>query len=415
MDKKDILALIDQEKDELIDLCAKLLQIPSENPPGDSVLISDFIVKYLKDNGFEVEVLESDPRRLNLISSYSQGEGKELVFCGHSDTVPVGDLSLWTHDPFSGEIIDGVLYGRGASDMKCGLGGLMFAMAFIKKHNLPINGKISLVVVPDEETGSQHGVIWLFDNKKITGDGCIIAEPSGDFNPTIGQKGAGSFELTVKGVPGHGSLAPLVGKNAIALCMEALGKIKAITDKKIPVPAEVAELVKISQKNIVELKNPLCAEILERISFNIGTIKGGSALNVIADSCTVEVDCRLPFGITRDEYISQVRAVLDEMELEYTLTEIGAKSTANFTSANDPVCRAIVDNIAYVKNVTDEAYGILQWACSDARYFRQNNIPVLQYGPAELSTIHGLNEHVKVDKIVDCAKVYVLAALDFLR
>lgn len=99
--------------------------------------------------------------------------------------------------------------------------------------------------------------------------------------------------------------------------------------------------------------------------------------------------------------------------MEYEITRFGFKSNANHTSADDPVCRAIIDNISYVTD--HEAYGVMQWASSDARVFRSHQIPVLQYGPAYLPSIHGYNEKVKVENIIRCCKVYAAAVIDYLH
>ena len=151
MNKEDILKLVEDEREDVINLCSKLLQIPSENPPGDSTEVSAFIKSYLNENGIETVEYEPDPKRFNIIASIGKEGGKELIYCGHSDTVPVGDLSKWDFNPFSGEVKDGLLLGRGASDMKGGLAGILFAAVFLKKHGIELDGKLTLAVVPDEE------------------------------------------------------------------------------------------------------------------------------------------------------------------------------------------------------------------------------------------------------------------------
>lgn len=415
MNKEDLLKYFDQDKDLLLDICKNLIKIPSENPGGDSLAISKYIKDLLEEYGIEVEVHKSADKMINLIAKIGNDEGKNLIYCGHSDTVPVGDRSKWEFDPFEGEIVDGILRGRGASDMKCGLGGLIFSLIYLKKHNIDINGSLTLAVVPDEETGTDFGVPYLFENKLLKGDGALIAEPSGDLNPTIGQKGSGAFTLTVYGEPGHGSLAPLSGKSAIENAILAINKLRGYTDKKIEVPEELEELIEVSKQYVIEkeVNGEKLAQIFERCSFNLGVIKGGTARNVIADKCLVEIDSRLPFGIERDKFLKDVKDILNSLDIEYDFEESGFKSNANYTPAEDPICKYTVDNISYVKN--QKAYGVLQWACSDARYFRQNNIPVLQYGPAILETIHGFNERAEVQDIIDCAKVYILTAVDFLN
>jgi len=412
--KQRLIDEVEAKKEELIELCSSLIQIPSENPPGDSTEISEFIANYLSQYGIDTDWHESNEKMYNLVSRIGTGEGKELVYCGHTDVVPAGDRSKWDFDPFSGEVKDGWMLGRGASDMKAGLAGIIFAFALLKRLDIKLPGQLTLAIVPDEETGGDYGVPWLLEKGLVKGDGALIAEPSSPLNPTIGQKGSYWFELEVFGEPGHGSLSPLAGNNAITDAIAAIEKIRSLWDLTIEIPEDVQELVEVTKKYMreVEEEREKFQPVLEKITVNIGTIQGGTKSNVIPESCKAQIDCRLPFGVTQDEVTSYLHKSLDELGIRYEIRPFGFRSHANFTPAEDPVCRAIVDNIAFVTG--QEAYGVLQWASSDARHFRDHNIPVLQYGPAYLPSIHGYNEKVLVEDIIRCAKVYVAAVIDFL-
>ncbi|TDQ36541.1 M20 family metallopeptidase [Aureibacillus halotolerans] len=411
--KQRLLQAVDEHQEELLGLVSSLIQIPSENPPKDSTDVTHFVYNYLKKNDIEMEIHEASPKMYNLVGKIGSPEGKKLIYCGHTDVVPAGDLSKWDFPPFSGEIVDGWMLGRGASDMKAGLGGIMFAAVLLKRLNVELPGELVLAIVPDEETGGEDGVPWLLENNLIHGDGSMIAEPSSPNHPTLAQKGSCWFKLTVTGVPGHGSLSPLEGVNAITDAIRAIAEIRKVYELEIEPPEEVKEILRVSNDYMRLHEREKYEGILEKISCNIGTIHGGTKSNVVPDSCTVEVDCRLPFGITQNEVYALIENKLDEMGIIYQIEPFGFRSNANFTSPNDPVCRAIVDNITYVTN--EEAYGVMQWASSDARHFRDYNIPVLQYGPAYLPSIHGYNEKVKTEDIIRCAKVYLLAAIDFLN
>lgn len=412
--KQQLVDEVEKRKDELIELCSSLIRIPSENPPGDSTEASEFVSDYLKQFGLEVDWHEASEKMYNLVSSIGNEAGKKLIYCGHTDVVPAGDLSKWDFDPFSGEVVDGWMLGRGASDMKGGLAGIIFAFTLFKRLGIELPGQLTLAIVPDEETGGEYGVPWLLEKNLINGDGCLIAEPSSPLNPTIGQKGSYWFELEVFGEPGHGSLSPVAGNNAIVDAIAAIEKIRTLWDLDIHMPEEVRDLVDISKRYLreVEEEREIFQPVLERITVNIGTINGGTKSNVIPESCKVQVDCRLPFGITHEEVSDYLKKELDSLGIRYSIRLFGFKSIANYTSAQDPVCKAIVENIEFVTK--DEAYGVMQWASSDARHFRDHHIPVLQYGPAYLPSIHGYNEKVLVEDIVRCAKVYVAAVVDFL-
>ena len=412
--KAQLLEAVEKHQDELIAFCSKLIQIPSVNPPGDTTEITAFIENYLQDVGITYQKYEAADKMFNLVASIGSGEGKELIYCGHTDVVPVGDLSKWEFNPFSGEVKDGWMLGRGASDMKAGLAGIIFATKLLKKLNIELPGKLTLAIVPDEETGGEFGVPWLLERGFVQGDGCLIAEPSSPLNPTIGQKGSYWFELEVRGEPGHGSLSPLAGRNAIVDAIRAIQEIRTLWDLEITIPEEVLPLIEVSKKYMREVEKDRLKyqEVLEKITVNIGTIEGGTKSNVIPDYCKVQVDCRLPFGITQEEVTEILKHKLDGLAIDYSIKRFGFKSVANYTPAENPVCQSVVENISFVTG--QEAYGVMQWASSDARHFRQYNIPVLQYGPAYLPSIHGYNEKVRVEDIVRCAKVYITAAVDFL-
>ncbi|MCO7174859.1 M20 family metallopeptidase [Sporolactobacillus kofuensis] len=411
--KDQLIQKLLSRKEELIELCSNLLKINSENPEGDSTEITQFIDEYLKEAGLETKIYEAAPKRFNLISEI-KGEGnKRMILCGHTDTVPAGDRSKWSFDPFSGEVKDGYLLGRGASDMKGGVAGIVFAMAFLKKEGISLPGNLTLALVPDEECGDIYGVPWLLKNNHLSADGALIAEPASPLNPTIGQKGSCCFKVTVYGKPGHGSLAPFAGRSAIVDCMRAIKEVQTVTDLEIKIPEDVLPLIDLSNEYIRGSGMKGYDKVLKKITCNVGTIKGGTSSNVVADKCEVQFDCRLPFGTTQEEVYDYVKTKLNQLGIDYSIERFGFRSNANYTPAEDPICKSVVDNISYVKN--DHGYGVLQWACSDARHFREYNIPVLQYGPAETETIHGFDERVKVQDVVDCALVYVLAALDFLQ
>lgn len=138
--KMQLVDEVENHQEELIDFCSKLIQIPSVNPPGDTTEITAFIEHYLNDVGIAYQKYEAADKMFNLVASIGNDEGKELVYCGHTDVVPVGDLSKWDFDPFSGEVKDGWMLGRGASDMKAGLAGIIFATKLLKKLNIELPG-----------------------------------------------------------------------------------------------------------------------------------------------------------------------------------------------------------------------------------------------------------------------------------
>jgi len=259
---------------EVINLASELIQVPSENPPGNMKEIAILIRDYLKRAGLSVVSSESTSGKTNIVAELDFGDGPTLILNGHMDVVPAGDLNQWSWDPFGGELQDGYLLGRGASDMKAGLAGLLVALKRIALSD-NLHGHVILMAVPDEETGGEFGTRWLLENG-ITGDACLIAEPSG-INPTIG---------------------PVVGTNAIHLMKDVIDTIYSLWDTEWPIPETARRLIAQSREILKEEGHIAPASVLDRVTVNVGTISGGEKVNMIPSQCEAAFDMRIPIGTT---------------------------------------------------------------------------------------------------------------------
>jgi succinyl-diaminopimelate desuccinylase len=421
-----VLEEIEATSDELIQLAGDLIRIPSENPPGDCTKVGNFIAGHLRAAGLDPEVHDAGEGRLSIVvhrpaAAAAAGDDsttvrRHLVLAGHTDVVPVGDLSRWTFPPFAGDVVDGYLRGRGASDMKAGLAGIIHTLVVLHRLGVPLAGKLSLAAVPDEEQGGPRGADWLLDQGVLDGaSGAIIAEPAERTHPTIGQKGSNWFRMTIEGKPGHGSLQPLNGVNANLLAAKAIVALQQLWDMKPSAPADVLELIESSKTFAEEREGyaPGIGAVFEHVTVNIGTVHGGTSSNVVADRCVVDVDTRVPIGLTRAEVLARVDELLAEAGVEATIEPLGFRSEPNWTLPSDPI---VTELVGALRELTGDptAEGVLQWASSDARTFRSHGIPVLQYGPAELSTIHGFDEKAPVADVILAARTYALTTLRYL-
>lgn len=413
-----LLAQVDERRDELIRLASQLIQIPSENPPGNSAPIANAIAAYLAEHGISSKQHVAPGEHVNLLASLQgQRDGHRLILCGHTDVVPAGDRSRWEFSPESGEVRDGYLLGRGASDMKAGLAGLLVAMAILKPYEDRLPGEVILAATDDEETGGRYGVSWLLSEGHLQGNACLIAEPSSPLSPTIGQKGSAWTRLIFTGKPAHGSLAPIEGESANLKAAKATLALQKLFEMPVTVPEELQEVLAVSQEYIRQVRpNPRSAELLDHVSVNVGILQGGTKANIVADQCVLEVDIRLPFGATPEQVDSCIETLLAAEGLsrgtDYTSEHMGFRGPANYTLPSETIVQAVLRSIEAVRG--QQATAVLQWASSDARHFRRHGIPVLQYGPADLPTIHNINEKVRVEDIVTAAKVYLLTVLDYL-
>lgn len=411
--KNELWRAIDEKKEDLVKLCSQLISIPTENPPGDMEDITLFICDYLKNKDISHEVLRPKENKPNIIANYGKEEGTKLLFNGHSDVVPVGDLKKWNFDPFSGEIRDGKILGRGTSDMKGGLACILFVMGLLKENDISLNGQLILTIVPDEEISGDMGTKWLVEEGIVDGDYCVVAEPTGYDNCEVGQKGALWLKLDATGTSAHGSLSPYVGENAISKLMNALDEIQKLTEIHGEYEGEVKEVMLESKRVAKEcLKAPNVENILDHITVNIGEIHGGTKTNMVADHAEACVDIRIPIGINSSEILDKVDKIIEDLGGGITYT-YSWRSEPNYVSINSPLVKSVKANAKDVLNMDITA--TYQWASSDARYFRYKGIPTIQYGPANTEGIHSYNETVDIKDLISSAKVYTGMILDLLK
>lgn len=413
-----LLEEIDRRADELLELAGAMIRIPSENPAGDCTEIAEFTAGWLRERGLDADVIgDAASGRLNVLSrSGDAADGdRHLVLAGHYDVVPVGDVERWGFPPFAGDVVDGSLRGRGASDMKAGLAGALFVYGLMAELGAPAAGSLTFLAVCDEETGGRGGADWVLEQGHLDGvTAGVIAEPAERSHPTIGQKGSNWFRMTIDGRPGHGSLQPLHGVSANLLAARAIVALQELWQMVPNAPEDVRELIAESKAYAEEREGygPGIGDVFEHVTVNVGRISGGTSTNVVADRAVVEIDTRVPIGLSRAEVNARIAEILECEGIEATIEPLGFRSEPNWTLPSDPIVETLIGALRDISG--SEAKGVLQWASSDARTFRSHGIPVLQYGPAELATIHGFDEKAPVADVILAAKVYAVTALRYL-
>jgi succinyl-diaminopimelate desuccinylase len=376
-------------------LCSDLVRIKSENPPGDTRDVIQYIREFTDSLGIPTQVIRGRGGKYNLVSANPTGR---LLLCGHVDVVPALPDG-WNDDPFSGKIVGGKVSGRGATDMKGGCASILWACKkFLEKEDvLPAD----LAFVCDEETSGTYGIRRLLDKNLLIPCDCIIAEPTPALNPNIGQKGLMRLRLKFSGEPGHGSLYPVRGVSAI---MEAYAILQFLNElhqtRYEPSDPDLACLIHESSVILGELLDMEEAEIiLSRLMFNPGKIEGGEKANIIAQRCTLELDLRVPWGCSMTNLLETIRA--HALRAEITM---GTMSEPNSTPRDARVVSRLLQEIRKVHG--RPANPIVQWAASDARYLRKEGFPVVEYGPGEIPALHAINEYVTIASLENASTVY---------
>lgn len=414
MKHEELRSLVENKKDDLINLCCEMIHIPSVNPPGEMDQMVEYLCEYLEKHKILYEIVKGNEKTPNIIARMGKKGRRVLLLNGHCDVVPVGNLDKWNFDPFCGEVHDGKILGRGTSDMKTGLAGLLFAMGLLADNNIALNGEVVLSIVPDEEVSGQFGTKWLVENGVIHGDACLVAEPTGYFNCEIGQKGCCWIKLMASGEPAHGSLSPFVGDNAINKLMKVLNKIESIRDITPRYDDETAVVMERSRDMAKRLLTAKGAHhVLNHCTVNIGKINGGTKVNMVPDYAEAEVDVRIPLGVTCEMVEEQLIRIIRETGVNGVTYSFSWHSEPNSTSDKEEIVEIVANHVSEVWG--EPLNRTYQWASSDARFFRYAGIPTLQYGPANLEGVHAYNETVDVQDVINATKIYICTITDFLN
>src|SRR4051794_8372365 len=158
------MSLSDELQDETAEVLARLIRFNTVNPPGDERACQEWLAGYLEDAGLNCELYAAEPERPNLVARLPGGDGPTLGYLSHVDTV-LADAGDWSAGPWSAEVRDGFLYGRGAVDMKDQTAAEAVALATLARNGVKPGGEIKLISVVDEETGGALGAQWLTENR----------------------------------------------------------------------------------------------------------------------------------------------------------------------------------------------------------------------------------------------------------
>ncbi|MGQ9469985.1 MAG: M20 family metallopeptidase [Nitrososphaerales archaeon] len=402
---------VESLKGELLKLASSLIRARSENPPGDTSEVANVAEDYLKTIGLSTRRIEPIKGHVNVISEIGNGD-YGLILCGHIDTVPIGDVNRWSFDPFSGEVVEGRILGRGATDMKGGVASILTAFKALIKYEGILNERITIALFCDEETGGQYGARWFVQNQLIKGKAMIIGECSNyhGLGHTIisGERGVLWSRLKFDGIPHHGS-RPMLGDNAIIHAVKALSKLKSSILSKVKTPYEAMKLVKWGKKVLMEdykdRRNLKPHYAIDHYTLNVGVIKGGIKANIVADSCEVELDLRIPIGGSRAEAEEIIKNLAEGSNIEYM-----NYAPPSFTPPESDLIKVLRRvNQSVFKEKTP---AICITATTDAHYLRSAlNIPVVSYGPGYEEACHAYNESVDAIDVLGCAKVYAQTAM----
>lgn len=397
---------------EALSLLRRYLRVPSMNPPADTREAAQLFRDELAKVGITAKLYEAGPKGQTNLVARLEGKNKSkkpLVLMSHFDVVPV-DRAAWKVDPFGGVVQDGAIWGRGALDMK-GI-GIMQLMAVItmKKNGIVPDRDIILFATCDEESGGDLGVRWMLKNHPDDVAGEYVLDEGGFGTRDVLQKGKLVFGISVaekqpawlriraKGTAAHGSQP--IPDNANMTLLRAIEKAMAAppSGKRHPVIAEMLATVG-GTLDANKLTNAI-----QKNTLTLTTLKAGVGdplkVNVIPSTAEATLDCRLLPGVNVDEFISDMRARINDPRVSVELlTTIDDTPASSFTSPMFEALRRVIKK----HHPSAEVTPMMIPYSTDSPKFRRKGIPAYGFTPMILTgeliaTMHSDGERIPVDQ-----------------
>ncbi len=325
-------------REEAIELLQELIRLDTVNPPGHETRAAELLRDYLEGAGVACELYARAPDRANLVARLpGRGSGPRLLLLSHTDTV-LADPAEWTVDPWSGELRDGCVWGRGALDMKGQVAASAVAMATLAREGFRPHGDLIFAATADEELGEgeDFGLSWLCrEHPEAVRCEYAINEGAGDrleiggrvfYLCATAEKMSSPFQLRVHGRSGHASM-PAIADNALVKAARLVERLAAFRPQPTLGPETEAFLAAVAGRvppaeealGAARAVDSVAAEVLEPLlSLTVAPtmIEASRKRNVIPGLCEVTVDCRLLPGQTQEEAEAALRAWLGEGEYE---------------------------------------------------------------------------------------------------
>ena len=361
---------------DAIELLQRLVQIPSPNPPGDTVAIADFVAEQMRAIGCEVRqpAPPQKPEARNTIATLGAGEPRVMLHA-HIDTVPIAatEAENWSVDPYAAKLQNGALYGKGSIDDKAVLASMMLTMMEAAQQD-NLAGTLVLAAAAEEEVGGQLGTKWLADGGHLpVCDFIIVGEQTGNKVATA-HKGVLRATVRTTGKSVHAT-NPDRGVNAIV----AMSKIiAALHHYHLDLSRLIHPVVGV----------PTC---------NIGVIAGGSTANAVPDACAIKLDRRMIPGEKPEDVVEELRAVIESVHLAPATAIVGDIVYSRwFDSAlNTEYARSFMD--CAHEQLSDDPGPIGYLPGSDAKHLMDlARGDMIIFGPGSYEVAHAADEHVRL-------------------
>ena len=372
------------QESRVLSLLKELIATNSENPPGQE----DAVARVLRDH-MEAQSIScvsvGSSKRPNLIFSSHDSQRGTLILHGHMDTVPIGKLENWSHDPFGSEVVNGLLYGRGACDMKGPVAALAEALIIYtdERHEEPL----LMLSTSDEESGCS-GAEEVAKSGELAGVKYgVCAEPT-DLQVLVGEKGLFWSRVVATGKSAHGS-RPEEGVNAITECLDA---ISVLTSEEYPYEKD---------------------SLLGTPTMNVGLIKGGIKVNVVPDTCEAQLDMRIVKGQTPESVLKMMNERLRSSGLaDHVRVEYIHGKPAVLTPTDSVIVETTVDAVGRLMGV-HPTLGTATYGTDCSVLQPKNGIQNIICGPGSIEQAHQPDEYIRLDQLYKSVEIYLEIARRF--
>jgi len=358
-----------------VQLTKELVRMNTINPPGHEESCARHLGALLENAGFRIRYHSYGETRVNLVASIGGTSSKPpLCLTGHIDTVPLG-AAAWTMDPFAGDTADGKLYGRGTSDMKCGVAALTVA-ALNSARFLHSTAGVTLVITAGEETGCEGAFHLQRDGVLERAGAVVVAEPTSNY-PFVGHKGALWLRAKTRGVTAHGSM-PKKGVNAVYKAARAVSQLEAF-----------------------RFENPPHA-LMGQATLNVGTIRGGLNINSVPDEAEITIDIRSVPTVDHANLIETLALQLGpDVELE-PLMDLEPV----YTDASDPWMQTVFEVMTPLLGERPQSRVATYFTDAAALNLAYRNPPTVILGPGEPQMAHQTDEYCTMQRVGVAVEAY---------
>jgi acetylornithine deacetylase/succinyl-diaminopimelate desuccinylase family protein len=367
---------------ELVSILSDLIALPSPYPPGTSVEICAYATKRLRKAGYKVEIARKVKGVDNVVARRKgKSKGPVIAFNAHVDTVGVGERGNWKSDPYKALVKGGLVYGLGAGNCKGSMAVQLWLAEEIARRGGPAKGELIFTFVADEENLGPNGMDYLRKSGKVRPDALILGAQT-ENSLVVAERGVMWARIITKGKAAHAG-NPAAGDNAILRMMRLVGGLQSYYDKALAKRTSGAM----------------------RSTVNIGMFHGGHNTNVVPSACMVEIDRRLLPGEKVRDAFAELKRIVDGAGEPRSLYRVEFLTGTNgfFAPENGQVVAAF--EAAIEEQTGRKARFLNATGVSDGRYYADDRIEIINFGPGSGAQGHAANESVPIGAMVEAAEI----------